>query len=114
MTYVILMMVAALAPFAAACLAGSLAVWLLWPHLSARLARRPPLQRARALLVVRAVPMVSGLISTLVVFPRFLASEPTTTAERPGLVLVTLSLATAGIVVSAIVRAVRDILRVHA
>jgi hypothetical protein len=114
MTYIILMTVAVLAPFAAGCLAGSLAVWLLWPSLSTRLAHRPPVQRARALFALRALPVFSGLISTLVVFPRFLACEPVTTTERPGVVLVAFSLVTAGIVGGAIVRAVGDILRARA
>ena len=114
MSYVALLTIAAVAPFALASVIGSVVVWLSWPGLSHRLARHPPSRRAHALLVLRVVPLSLGVLSALIIFPHFAAREPATSGERPGVLLITLCVVTIAMLLSAIVRAVGNTIRARA
>jgi len=114
MSYAVLLMIAAVAPFALASAIGSIAVWLSWPRVSHRLARLPPSRRAHALLVLRVVPLSLGVLSAVIVFPRFAAGEPATSGEHPGVLLITLCVVTIAMLLSAIVRAVGNTIRARA
>lgn len=85
--YYFLLLLIALASFFVAASLSALAIHLAWPRIKVAAARLNPRIRARALLVLRALPAFWGIIAAGVFGRTFLAFEPEKTSEYPGLLL---------------------------
>jgi beta-lactamase regulating signal transducer with metallopeptidase domain len=111
MTYAALTAVVATASFAVGAVAASLALWLAWPSVSRRLTRWAPAARARAVVMLRLLPVVFAAVVTAILFFPFHAREPRTTLEHAGVILTSLSTLAVVSILAGITRWLADVRR---
>lgn len=97
--------IAVLAALATVTLVTGVAVSVAWPALRSRLARSQPRRRGNALLILRCLPMATGLFAGAgLVLPAFAEYEPSAGHERIAPIAAALALAGLVLMVGAAVR----------
>jgi Zn-dependent protease with chaperone function len=102
MRYQQLMVLSALASFAAASTVAGVCIALTWRRLA--LATRTPVVRARALFALRIAPFVFGTLTSVLSVLAFQQYEPRSTAEAPGSILIALAVVGTGVLAAGLWR----------
>src|SRR5688572_9432777 len=102
MRYQQLMVLSALASFAAASTVAGVGIALTWRRLA--LANRTPVVRARALYALRVAPSVFGALTSVLTVVAFQQYEPRSTAEAPGSILIALAVIGTGVLAAGLWR----------